>query len=206
MHPTRREVLLRLKRMTALGVKELAEAMSITPMAVRQHLAALERQGLVTSEEVRGGRGRPRRVYRLTEKGHNLFPSSYHDLALSLIEQVESTAGPETLDEIFDNRTDRLVEDYQSRLAGKDWHQKIAELARLRDEEGYLVQIEKVGPDTYALTQHHCAVQYVANRYQQLCSQELRLFAEALDAEVIRYEHMVDGDPRCRYLIRPRSS
>lgn len=206
MHPTRREVLLRLKRMTALGVKELSEAMHITPMAVRQHLAALERQGLVTSEEVRGGRGRPRRVYRLTEEGHNLFPSSYHDLALSLIEQVENTAGPETLDEIFDNRTDRLVEDYQSRLAGKDWHQKIEELARLRDEEGYLVHIEKVGPDTYALTQHHCAVHYVANRYHQLCSQELRLFAEALDAEVIRHEHMVDGDPRCRYLIRPRSS
>lgn len=206
MHPTRRAILLRLKRSEAQTVRELSDALEITPVAVRQHLAALERQGFVKSEEVRGGRGRPYRVYRLAERGHSLFPSSYHDLALSLLEEVETTAGREKLNQILDYRTQRILEAYRSRLEGKDWHEKVEELGRLRDEEGYLVDIEKVGPDTYALTQHHCAVHYVADRYRQLCSEELRLFTEALDAEVIRHEHIVEGAPRCRYLIRPRSS
>lgn len=169
-------------------------------------MAALERQGLVKSEEVRAGRGRPYRSYSLSERGHGLFPSSYHDLALSLLEEVESTAGREKLEQIFDYRTRRLLEEYRSRLAGMSWEEKLEELGRLRDEEGYLVDVEKVGPDTYALTQHHCAVHYVADQYRQLCSEELRLIAEALDAEVVRQEHIVEGDPRCRYVIRPRAT
>src|SRR5690625_4301060 len=119
MHPTRREILLHLKRMTALGVRELSEALNLTPMAVRQHLAALERQNRVESDDVKGARGRPRRMYRLTDRGHDLFPSSYHDLALSLLEEVELSAGEQKLDQIFDLRTQRLVEDYRQRLAGK---------------------------------------------------------------------------------------
>ena len=205
MHPTRKAILLRLKRSAELGVRELSEALDMTPMGVRQHLAALERQGLVTSDDVKVGRGRPRKVYRLTEQGHSLFPHAYDDLALSLLEEMEIAAGAEKVDQILHHRTQRILEQYRRRLQGKSWDEKLAELGRLRDKEGYLVDIEQVGPDTYALTQHHCAVHNVADRYRQLCSQELLLLAEALDAEVVRQEHIVEGDPRCRYVIRPRS-
>jgi predicted ArsR family transcriptional regulator len=49
---------------TPLSVSELADAFSLHPNAVRQHLARLEQAGLLVSRADRpGGAGRPRRLY-----------------------------------------------------------------------------------------------------------------------------------------------
>jgi predicted ArsR family transcriptional regulator len=49
---------------TPLSVTELAQAFSLHPTAVRQHLARLEQAGILFSRAARpGGAGRPRRLY-----------------------------------------------------------------------------------------------------------------------------------------------
>jgi len=74
---TRRALLEVLKRQGEARADELAAALGITVSAVRQHLAALHGDGLVTHDEVRAGPGRPHHRYRLSERGDNLFPRAY---------------------------------------------------------------------------------------------------------------------------------
>lgn len=55
-------------RLSAMGpctVAALADALGYRPTALYQHLAALQRVGLVTSHAVRGGRGRPATQYQM---------------------------------------------------------------------------------------------------------------------------------------------
>ena len=74
---TRRALLDALKRQGEARADELATILGITVSAVRQHLAALHGDGLVTHSEVRAGPGRPHHKYRLSEQGDNLFPRRY---------------------------------------------------------------------------------------------------------------------------------
>jgi DeoR family suf operon transcriptional repressor len=74
MSTTRDLVLKTLLTRQRCTVNELAEAVGINPISVRHHVTRLEADGLVTSEEVRHGVGRPRRLYFLTENGMEQFP------------------------------------------------------------------------------------------------------------------------------------
>ena len=67
----RRKRLLRhlLRNKAGASIDELAQAIEVTRTAVRQHLAALAREGLVAPGEERATGGRPQRLYVLTENG-----------------------------------------------------------------------------------------------------------------------------------------
>src|SRR2546421_3859229 len=66
-----------LLRRSSRTVDELAQALDLTHTAVRAHLAALERDGLVQQRSERRGSGKPSSVYDLTPAAEYLFPKSY---------------------------------------------------------------------------------------------------------------------------------
>lgn len=75
--------LLRRKRHT---VDELAGELELTDNAIRAHLAALERDGLVGQGELRrGGVGKPSFTYELTPEAERLFPKAYGVLLQQLL-------------------------------------------------------------------------------------------------------------------------
>src|SRR5213596_985761 len=76
---TRGRIIILLRR-SSRTVDELAEALYLTPTAVRAHLAALERDGLVQQHSERRGGGKPSLVYDLTPAAVYLFPKSYAQL------------------------------------------------------------------------------------------------------------------------------
>ena len=87
--PTSDAGLLDLLRITGpLGVSELADAMEVTPTAVRQRLIRLLNQESIQREATRRGRGRPRHRYWLTEKGLRLTGSNFTDLAVRNREKI----------------------------------------------------------------------------------------------------------------------
>jgi predicted ArsR family transcriptional regulator len=57
-------------------VDELAHALALTDNAVRAHLAALERDGLVRQRGVRRGGGKPAHAYGLAPEAERLFPKA----------------------------------------------------------------------------------------------------------------------------------
>lgn len=204
---TRREILSLIKRRGPMTVQELSRSLEITPMGVRQHLAILERDGHVQSNGIRRGQGRPSRVYSITLEGDKIFPRTYEQVATALLDDVKALDGEAKVGALFEHRRKRQLEQYRSRMAGKELPEKVASLAKIRDEEGYLAEHEQVDKDSFVLIEHNCPIRTVAEAYRQACMCEMTLFADALGAEVVRTDHILAGAPHCRYVItRPRES
>jgi DeoR family suf operon transcriptional repressor len=200
---TRRSLLLQLKKRGDATADELAGQLDITANAVRQHLAALAADGLVAFRTQRGTTGRPQHRYHLTDDGDLLFPRAYGSLTTELLEYVEDS-DPALLNRIFERRAQRRLEETQARLAGKPFAARVAELARVLDEDGYLAEAFDAGDGTWRIVEHNCAILTVAQRYGHACSSELDFLRAALpDASVERVAHLLAGAHVCAYLITP---
>ena len=82
-----------------LTVEDLVERLGITRTAVRQHLAALEREGDVARAGARPRGGRPQHLYVLTEAGAERFTRRYSWFADLLIGLLRSELGETDLKE-----------------------------------------------------------------------------------------------------------
>jgi DeoR family suf operon transcriptional repressor len=115
---------------------------------------------------------------------------------------------PGMVDRLFDRRRQRRVEQAEARLAGRSFPERVEELARILDEDGYLAAVERDSDDgTWYIVEHNCAILEVAFRYGQACSSEIGFLREVMpDAEIDRITHMASGQHHCAYRIRPRSA
>jgi DeoR family suf operon transcriptional repressor len=198
---TRREMLGFLKRSGEASTERLSEFTGITPSGARQHLTALEQDGFITHRNDRDGRGRPRKIYRLTPAGDALFPRAYVELTNELLEYVEDE-DPALLSRIFDRRGLRRLERARLRTQDLSFAERVAEIARILDEDGYLADFVAQDDGSYLIREHNCAVLAIAEKYGHACSTELT-FLQALlpDAEVTRVAHRIGGGHVCAYHV-----
>ena len=190
------------------SVRLLAKELGITTMGVRQHLTELAEQGLVTAmAEARQRRGRPVRLWKLTQAGHERFPDSHSLITLELIDVVRTRLGEDTLNELIDARGEQIERDYAAALAdsGDDLPARVQALARLRSNEGYMAEVRLL-PDGWLLIENHCPICAAAMHCQQFCRTELSLFKRLLSglATVERSDHLLAGARRCAYKITPQ--
>jgi len=111
---------------------------------------------------------------------------------------------PALVDDIFDRRRQRRLDAARARLAtvGPALASRVAELARILDEDGYLASYEALADGSFRVVEHNCAVLDVAERYGQACSSEIAFLRQALpDARVERVSHMIAGAHSCAYQI-----
>jgi len=203
---TRRAILLTIKKRGEARAEELASILSITPSAIRQHLTALLAEGLVAIREQRGSAGRPKHVYSVTAAAEDLFPKTYGDLTCELLDYA-GAEGPGTVDRLFERRRVRRSAEAQLRLAGKTFEQRVAELARILEEDGYLAEAVQADGGEWRIVEHNCAILEVAFRYGQACSSELGFLRDVMpDAEIDRISHMASGEHHCAYRVRRRGS
>jgi DeoR family suf operon transcriptional repressor len=201
---TRREILQALKKRGELGADDLAEQLGLTTSGVRQHLVGLTSDGLVTHRQVREGPGRPRHCYHLTPAADGLFPRAYSELTNELLGYAGDEE-PELVERLFERRRRRRVDGASVRLAGLDFGAKVAELARILDEDGYLADFQANPDGTFLVTEHNCAILGVARRYGQACSSEIEFLRDALpEANIERVQHMIAGAHSCAYEIKPK--
>jgi DeoR family suf operon transcriptional repressor len=207
---TRRTILRTLKRCGEARAEELASTLEVTPSAMRQHLTALSAEGLVTHHQLKGSPGRPKHVYHLTAAAEGLFPKAYGELTTELLDYVQE-ADPALVESIFAKRRQRRIEGAVARLAGKSFPERVAEMGRILDEDGYLAEVEPLDGDGadaggFRITEHNCAILSVASKYGQACSSELEFIRAALpDADIDRVKHMMAGAYVCAYEVRPRA-
>lgn len=200
MSETRMRILQLLKMRCSMTVSQLTEALHISAMGVRQHLAILQDEGLVGYESRKQGRGRPHHLYMLTDEANNLFPTTYANFAVGLMQEVAKFNGPGFINKVFRSRMKSQLETYQQRLSGKTLHHRVKELALIRDEEGYMARYDEDGND-FVLVEHNCPIAAIAREYPHVCEIELALFRQSLGTKVYREEHLMQGSHRCCYRI-----
>ncbi len=202
---------------------DLAATLGLTPAAVRRHLDTLTEQGLVCTWDPPEGaprrRGRPARLFVLTDAGHAVMSTAYDDLAVQLLEFLAQTAGPEAVRQFAAVRAERLAQRYRPAVeaAGTDAHHRAGALAQALSTDGYAASVRSLGPNSPAtsatpvtsapagspgtagkqLCQGHCPVQQVAAQFPQLCEAETHAFSSLLGVHVQRLATLAHGEHVC---------
>jgi DeoR family suf operon transcriptional repressor len=206
----RRAVLYALRRRGQATADDVARQLDMTVSGARQHLTALVDDGFAEATELPrppGQRGRAQLSYMVTERADALFPKAYGELTNELLGYAsESDSG--LVDTLFSRRRDERIRNATERLEKKrTLKQKVAELTRILDDDGYLATCEDVAPGVFHIVEHNCAIWAVAQKYGQACTSELAFIRAALpDADVERVQHMIAGALHCAYEVRARES
>lgn len=201
---TRKSILTALKEQGNLTADQLAEQLGISTVAVRRHLDNLKRDDLINYDEVQRGLGRPSFVYSLSAKGHSLFPQDYQGLAEDMVFILKSTYGDDMLTRVFEERGRRILENYRPHITGKTLAQRIEQLVALREADGYMASWQTLDDGNFLLSEQNCPIHQVAEACGQACHEDLRLFSNLLQAEVVRVDHLLRGDSSCSYVVKPR--
>jgi predicted ArsR family transcriptional regulator len=201
----KKKLLYYLKVMQIAGLSELAEVMGISRMGVHKHLEKLRERGMVDSIEVRKGVGRPRMQYQLTSQGKTLFPKSYSDIATSALDFIERSVGQQGVESFLKERQEKLYIKYGERLKDLGFDRKVKELARIRDQEGYIAESRKQQKnDSHILLEYNCPIIQIAEKHWEACSVETELFEKLLDANIETTHRAAKGDQICRFVIKER--
>ncbi|GAA1574445.1 transcriptional regulator [Kribbella hippodromi] len=178
----------------------LAERLELTPAAVRRHLDHLLDQGLVEAREERvygpRGRGRPAKVFVLTDTGRHAFHQAYDDLAATAMRFIAEAGGDDAVAEFARRRVAEVEERYREQVALAPESRKAEVLAQALTADGYAASTAEAGHGAQ-LCQHHCPVAHVAEQFPQLCEAETEVFSRLLGKHVQRLATIAHGDGVC---------
>ena len=193
---TRDRVLALLLELGPSTAATLGERTGLSVAGVRRHLDALVATGTVTTRSPRlraVKRGRPARLYALTDAGHAAGPSAYDDLAVSALRFM----GTEGVEAFAQARAAELETRYADVAEAED---RTAALAEALSRDGYAASTSPQGTGIQ-LCQHHCPVQHVAAEFPQLCEAETAAIGRLLDVHVQRLATISHGDGVCTTFI-----
>lgn len=203
---TAEQILFMLKTRGPKTAQQVAELMDLTSMGARRQLEAALEKGLVQFEDVADKVGRPSRRWLLSPAGHARFPDRHSDLTVQLIAQAREVFGEAGLERLIAARETAIEAHYAMEVADQNGlPARVQALARARDAEGYMAEVEEGADGSVLLIENHCPICAAARECQNFCRSELEIFQRVMgDAcTVERSEHQLAGARRCVYVIKP---
>jgi predicted ArsR family transcriptional regulator len=205
---TQRRLLQVLQREPAgLAVEALARALQVTLTAVRQHLAALGRDGLVVKVASTPSGGRPAHCYALSSQARESFPRQYPWFSEVLLEELRDRLGAEAVEQTL--RTLGVRAAGAPPAPTRPLSERAAAVVARMAELGYDAHLSSAfdGPRSAAeITAHNCVFHQLALKHPEVCAFDLGLIAQASGAQVSHAECMVRGGRACRFQLAPGPS
>ena len=189
--------LLGLLRRSRQTINALADAVHLTDNAVRTHIAALERDGIV--EDVGAQRdtgGKPARVYALTREGEELYPKAYALVLGELLKEIARADGWERATALLRAVGRRAA---SGTLAPADREGRAAAAAAALRSLGGDVEVQRT-EDGYALQGYGCPLSAVTATHPQVCALA-RALVEEITGQPVTECCEREGRPRCRFRI-----
>jgi predicted ArsR family transcriptional regulator len=185
----------------------LSQALALTPAGIRRHLDLLVADGILEAREPRNssarGRGRPSKVFLMTDSGREKFEHTYDDLAVSALNFMASHSGEQLVAAFAQSRADDIeakAHEYIEQNKTSRKNDKVALLAEFLTDQGYAASVEDRGMGQ-EICQHHCPIAHVASAYPQLCEAETQAFSRLLGTHVQRLATIAHGDGVCTTYI-----
>ncbi|MCL3819468.1 helix-turn-helix transcriptional regulator [Aeromicrobium wangtongii] len=179
---------------------DLAERLQLTPAAVRRHLDHLLAEGILETRDQRivgqRGRGRPAKVFAITDAGRSTFENAYDELAVDALRFLAQTGGDDAVMAFARHRLSGLEERYRPMLAMVEPAERPRALAQVLSADGFAASTSSTPAGTQ-MCQHHCPVAHVAEEFPQMCEAESEMFARLLGTHVQRLATIAHGDGVC---------
>jgi predicted ArsR family transcriptional regulator len=180
----------------------LSSRLGLTPAAIRRHLDALLADRMIEARKARvygsRGRGRPAKVFAITDAGRSAFEHAYDDLASSALRFLARTRGLEAVAEFAREQIADLEWRYRPVVEAAPTKARVQALAAALTADGYAASAD-IAPagGGQQLCQHHCPVAHVAAEFPQLCEAETEAFGRLLGTPVQRLATIAHGDGIC---------
>ena len=194
---TRGQLLVLLRRSTRT-INELASALGISDNAVRMHVAALQRDGLVESAGLeRATGGKPAQLFEITREAEERFPKAYALVLGELIGVLEAEQGR--------GAVTRLLREVGARAASgsgppaAELEGRVGQAAAVLRALGGDVEVERRGEE-WVIQGYACPLSAVTREHAEACSLAETLVGEITGAPT--REDCVRGDrPRCAFRV-----
>lgn len=189
-----------LKNKSGMSVDKLSKQLDITRNAVRQHLAALENNGLVTQGVTLPSGGRPEQLYILTDAGRESFPRHYSWLAQLIVESIKQQSGTEGLRERMGAMGTEVAMQLLDKYPGlKSKQQKVEKLSEIMEQLGYNTQSATVKDGMPTIEADNCIFHHLASQNPEICQFDLSLMSTFTGSDINHQECMANGGNICRF-------
>ncbi len=185
--------MLRTLRTAPRTISELAEALAISENAVRAHVAAAERDGLVRqAERRRSTGGKPARVYELSLDAEELFPKAYALVLTEIVRGLREDEGEAAMIGRLRKVGQRLGQAVAAPTA--DAEERVSAAVALLESIGGSIEVQAVA-EGWVLESAGCPLSAVVAQDPGVCALAEAMVTGATGLEVTE---------RCRRLPRPR--
>jgi predicted ArsR family transcriptional regulator len=197
--PTR-ERLLDLLRRGPRTVDELAAAVELTPNAVRQHLAHLERDHEIVRRGARhlGGAGKPAVLYETAPEREAEFSRAYAPVLRALLEVLPAHASEDLVDELLRDAAGRLSAGLPT--ARGDFTQRVRTAAEVLHGLGAATEVT-MEPSRAQIAGYSCPLAEAVAVRPELCRVLERVLVSVTGLRV-RECCERNGRPRCRFELK----
>ncbi len=187
-----------LRRHGQATIKDLEGVLGVSTTAVREHLAHLQSQVLVSTSTMRYGPGRPRLVYTLTDKAQKLFPKHYDLLINLMLQEIAAEEGMEKVEQLLQRVSMRLASEYSNRINGADVHERLAELRAKLEAQGIPSEVQPSGDGIRIFS---CPFHDVAQEHAEVCTMERQMLEQVLGKKVVQGHSMLEGHHHCCFNV-----
>jgi predicted ArsR family transcriptional regulator len=191
-----------------ISASALGQRLGLTPAAVRRHLDHLLGEEMIEIRrcrpDARRGRGRPAKLFVITDAGRSAFEHAYDDLATSALRFLADILGEDAVAEFSRRQVGDLEARYGMAMRAVPPQQRVRALAEALSADGYAASSSTAPAGGQQLCQHHCPVAHVAADFPQLCEAETAAFGRLLGVPVQRLATIAHGDGVCTTHVTAR--
>jgi len=188
-------------------VDELASALGLTDNAVRTHLAALERDGLIRQEGVRrgSGAGKPATIYALAPDAEPLFSRAYVPVLTQLLAALSSRLSVVEYEALMRDVGRRLAAGQPAPPRDRALEPRVRAAAALLEELGGIAEVERRddAPETFFVRGCGCPLAAAVAERPETCRAVEELLATVTGAAVRERCDRSGERPRCGFEISP---
>ena len=192
-----REQIVSLLRRSPLTANEIAARLGLTHNAVRNHLSALQREGLVHQGSLQRSASRPAVVYELVPGAEAVFSRAYVPFVAQLVRVLQERLPEGELDDVMHTVGRRLGAEWPRRRG--DLSERVDAASAFLEELGAINDVEQTDGG-FVIRGHGCLLSEAVHGRPEVCRAIESLLTELVEAPV--RECCERGDrPRCCFEI-----
>jgi predicted ArsR family transcriptional regulator len=197
------DLIMLLKRGTGMSVNELAAALRMSYMGVKQHCLYLEKKGYFdTWRRPKPSGGRPEKMYRLTKKMDVCFSKEAGDVANDMIQAAQATLGEKAIEPMLRAIFDQKAERYRTQLKGRTLLDRAQNMAKLRLADGCLSFCEFDAHLGLRLIEYHSPLASLVKKHPLARELETQMFGNVLRCMAERIEAGADQAPHAEFRLK----
>lgn len=183
-------------------VAQLIEAAGVTRTAVIEQLNELVAAGYVErSTERLSGRGRPRHRYAATPQCLELlFAGNQQLLVPAIFQSLEEIGGRDLRRKVLKRVSRLMAEHYSHRVRGSTPTERLAQLGRLLQQEGVLVEVRQSGGQM-VLSKRSCPFISMYEETRSVCCIDQEMISLVVGASIRQVACRHEGDPCCTFAL-----